>query len=128
MTKPTPRSRVNLDVVTLLPSNLSLKSPILQLPRVCNVMLVTFEVTYAEGWWSASAHAPENAIYTQGKSVGELIDNILEATSLHYTEELEAGEQITIVTRYRSETREQESQIPSNFEYRVDIIAAAPGC
>ncbi|WP_292727805.1 type II toxin-antitoxin system HicB family antitoxin [Methanoculleus sp.] len=91
-------------------------------------MLVTFEVTYAEGWWSASAHAPENAIYTQGKSIGELIDNILEATSLHYTEELEAGEQITIVTRYKSETREQESQIPSNFECKVDIIAAAPGC
>ena len=91
-------------------------------------MLVTFEVTYAEGWWSASAHAPENAIYTQGKSVGELIDNILEATSLHYTEELEAGEQITIVTRYKSETHEQESHIPSNFEYRVDIIAATPGC
>ncbi|MDK2989759.1 MAG: hypothetical protein PWR16_1288 [Methanoculleus sp.] len=91
-------------------------------------MLVTFEVTYAEGWWSASAHAPENAIYTQGKSIGELIDNILEATSLHYTEELEAGEQITILTRYRSETREQESRIPANFEYKVDIIAAAPGC
>lgn len=91
-------------------------------------MLVTFEVTYAEGWWSASAHAPENAIYTQGKSVGELIDNILEATSLHYAEELEAGERITIVTRYRSETREQESHIPSNFEYKVDITAATSGC
>jgi len=91
-------------------------------------MLVTFEVTYTDGWWSASAHAPEDAIYTQGRSIGELIDNILEATSLHYTEELEAGEQITIVTRYRSETHEPESQIPSNFEYRVDIIAATPGC
>jgi len=91
-------------------------------------MLVTFEVTYTEGWWSASAHAPENAIYTQGKSVGELIDNILEATSLHYAEELEAGERITIVTRYTSETPEQESLTPSNFEYKVDIIAAAPGC
>ncbi|MDV2482436.1 hypothetical protein F8E02_10580 [Methanoculleus sp. Wushi-C6] len=92
-------------------------------------MLVTFEVTYAEGWWSASAHAPENAIYTQGKSIGELIDNILEATSLHYTDELEAGEQITVVTRYRSdEAHEQESRVPSNFEYKVDIIAAAPGC
>jgi len=91
-------------------------------------MLVTFEVTYADGWWSASAHAPENAIYTQGKSVGELIDNILEAASLHYAEELEAGEQITIVTRYRSETREQESHIPSSFEYKVDITAATSGC
>ena len=91
-------------------------------------MLVRFEVTYADGWWSASAHAPENAIYTQGKSVGELIDNILEATSLHYAEELGAGERITIVTRYKSETREQESHIPSNFEYKVDITAATPGC
>jgi predicted RNase H-like HicB family nuclease len=91
-------------------------------------MQVTFEVTYADGWWSASAHAPGNAIYTQGKSIGELIDNILEATSLHYTEELEAGEQITVVTRYRSETREQESHIPLNFEYKVDIIAATSGC
>ena len=91
-------------------------------------MLVTFEVTYAEGWWSASAHAPENATYTQGKSVGELIDNILEATSLHYTEELEAGERITIVTRYKPETREPEGQIPLNFEYKVDIVAATSGC
>lgn len=91
-------------------------------------MLVTFEVTYAEGWWSASADAPENAIYTQGKSVGELIDNILEAASLHYAEELGAGERITIVTGYKPETREQESTIPSNFEYKVDITAAAPGC
>jgi len=91
-------------------------------------MLVTFEVTYAEGWWSASAHAPENAIFTQGKSIGELIDNILEATSLHYTEELEAGERITVVTRYKSETHEQESPTPPNFEYKVDIIAATPGC
>jgi len=39
-----------------------------------------------------------------------------------------AGEQITIVTRYKSETREQESHIPSNFEYKVDITAATPGC
>ena len=91
-------------------------------------MLVRFEVTYADGWWSASAHAPENAIYTLGKSIGELIDNILEATSLHYAEELEAGEMITIVTRYKSETREQESHIPSNVEYKVDITAATPGC
>lgn len=91
-------------------------------------MLVTFEVTYDEGWWSASAHAPEDAIYTQGKSVGELIDNILEAASLHYTEELEAGERITIITRYRSEAHEQESLIPANFEYKVDIVAATPGC
>ena len=91
-------------------------------------MLVRFEVTYTDGWWSASAHAPGNAIYTQGKSVGELIDNILEATSLHYAEELGAGERITIVTRYKPETREQESRIPSNFEYKVDITAATPGC
>ncbi|MBP7411545.1 MAG: type II toxin-antitoxin system HicB family antitoxin [Methanoculleus sp.] len=91
-------------------------------------MLVTFEVIYGDGWWSASAHAPGNAIYTQGKSIGELIDNILEATSLHYTEELGAGEQITIITRYKSKTHEQESQIPSYFEYKVDIIAATPGC
>lgn len=91
-------------------------------------MLVTFEVTYTDGWWSASAHALENAIYTQGKSIGELIDNILEATPLHYTEELEAGERITVITRYQSETHEPESLISSNFEYRVDIIAAKPGC
>ncbi|WP_074370378.1 hypothetical protein [Methanoculleus chikugoensis] len=91
-------------------------------------MLVAFEVTYAEGWWSASAHAPEIAIYARGKSVGDLINNILEATSLHYAEELEAGERITIVTRYTSETPEQESPILSNFEFKAEIIAAAPGC
>ncbi len=52
-------------------------------------MIVEFKTYFCDGWWGA--HATEHSIYTQGKTVGELIDNILEATKLHFEEEIERG-------------------------------------
>ena len=83
-----------------------------------NTMIVEFKTYYCDGWWGA--HATKHSIYTQGKTVGDLIDNILEATELHFEEEIEKGERITITT---AETTPDTPSI--QFEYRVDIAKTA---
>ena len=59
-------------------------------------MLVEFEVYCDGGWWGASGS--EASIYTQGRTLDELIENIREAVSLHYEddERVATGEQITV--------------------------------
>ena len=80
-------------------------------------MIVEFKTYFCDGWWGA--HATGHSIYTQGKTVGDLIDNILEATELHF-EEIENGEPITIITTPESSTEPTPDMPVVGFEYRVD--------
>jgi len=52
-------------------------------------------------------------IFTQGRSLDELMENIREAVSLHYEDCLDAGEQITIM---------------SLTEFQVDPVGKVSGC
>ncbi len=92
------------------------------------VVQIFFNVEFDGEWWCASARAPGNLICTQGETIGELINNILDATSLHYHDVLKTGERITIITTYRSTPSSPIPQTTPNFEYKVDLVAAAPGC
>ena len=56
-------------------------------------MLVKFEV-YNDEYWCARGIGED--IYTQGKSLDELITNIREAVGVHFAELLEEGEHIKI--------------------------------
>jgi hypothetical protein len=59
-------------------------------------MLVKFEV-YSEGkYWSGRGIGVD--IFTQGKTLDELMVNIREAVELHFEEELGKGENIRILT------------------------------
>ena len=90
-------------------------------------MQLFFNVEYDGEWWCASAREPGNLICTQGETIGELINNILDATSLHYHDLLRTGEQITIITTYRSTPSSPIPQATPHFEYRVDLVAATSG-
>lgn len=89
-------------------------------------MIVEFKTYFCDGWWGA--HATGHSIYTQGKTVGDLIDNILEATELHFEEAIEEGELITIITAPESPADATADMPAVRFEYRVDIIARTGGC
>ena len=52
-------------------------------------------------------------IFTQGKSLDELMDNVKEATNLHFEDVLEAGEEIRVL---------------SISEFEVHPVAKASGC
>lgn len=88
-------------------------------------MIVEFKTYFCDGWWGA--HATGHSIYTQRKTVGDLIDNILEATELHF-EEIENGEPITIITAPESLTEPTSDMPVIRFEYRVDITRQTTGC
>ncbi len=51
--------------------------------------------TLPEFWCSRSIGVD---IFTQGRTLDELMENIREAVGLHYEESIDAGEQITIVS------------------------------
>ncbi len=53
------------------------------------------------------------SIFTQGKTLDELMDNIKEATSLYFEDALEAGEEIKVL---------------SISEFEVHPVAKASGC
>ncbi|KDE56229.1 type II toxin-antitoxin system HicB family antitoxin [Methanoculleus sp. MH98A] len=57
-------------------------------------MFVKFKIFYYDGGWTA--RAADHGIVTQGETLGELVDNIIEATELYFEEEIGSGEQITI--------------------------------
>jgi hypothetical protein len=74
-------------------------------------MLVKFEV-YSEGkYWSGRGIGVD--IFTQGKTLDDLMANIREAVELHFEEELGKGENIRILTISETE---------------VGTIARAAGC
>jgi predicted RNase H-like HicB family nuclease len=74
-------------------------------------MLVKFE-TYSDGkYWCAQGIGVD--IFTQGKTLDELMANIREAVELHFADEIEKGETIRIL---------------SLSETEVGTVARASGC
>ena len=60
-------------------------------------MIVQFEI-YDDGeYWCARGIGVD--IFTQGKTMDDLIEQINDAAELHFAEDIEAGEQITVVSR-----------------------------
>ena len=74
-------------------------------------MLVKFEV-YSDGeFWCARGIGV--SIFTQGKTLDELMENMKEASSLHFEDILKPGEELMIL---------------SISEFEVHPIAKASGC
>lgn len=59
-------------------------------------MLVKFEVYYDGEYWCARGIGSD--IFTQGKTLDELMENIKEAASLHFEDILETGEELKILS------------------------------
>jgi hypothetical protein len=74
-------------------------------------MLVKFEIYFDDEYWCARGIGA--GIFTQGKTLDELMENIKEATSLHFEELLLAGEELKIL---------------SISEVKVQPLAKASGC
>lgn len=74
-------------------------------------MLVKFEVYFDGEFWCARGIGV--SIFTQGKTQDELMENIKEATSLHFEDVLEAGEELKVL---------------SISEFEVHPVAKAAGC
>ena len=66
-------------------------------------MLVKFEVYYDEEYWCARGIGAD--IFTQGKTLDELMENIKEAASLHFEDILEMGEELKILSISEFEVR-----------------------
>lgn len=74
-------------------------------------MLVKFEV-YFDGE-SSCARGIGVSIFTHGKTLDELMENIKEAASLHFEDILKAGEELKVL---------------SISEFEVHPVAKASGC
>jgi len=74
-------------------------------------MLVLFETTCEDGYWSACAIG--FSIFTDGETFEELLKNIEEAVLLYFEDEIKPDEQITIETR---------------TTHQVHHIATSSGC
>ena len=59
-------------------------------------MLVKFEVYNDGKYWCARGIGED--IFTQGKTLDDLMNNIKEAVETHFMEELERGEQIQVLS------------------------------
>ena len=59
-------------------------------------MLVKFEIYNDGEYWCARGIGED--IFTQGKTLDELMNNMKEAVEVHFTELLEKGEQIKILS------------------------------
>ncbi|HOL42266.1 type II toxin-antitoxin system HicB family antitoxin [Methanospirillum sp.] len=66
-------------------------------------MYIKFESYFDGNYWYARGIGVD--IFTQGKSLDELMNNIQEAVELHYEDELERGESITILTLQEYEVK-----------------------
>ena len=58
-------------------------------------MILKFEAFHDGDFWCA--RATSDSIFTQGETLDELTENIKEAVSLHFEEELEQGKSIPIL-------------------------------
>ncbi|KAF1073706.1 type II toxin-antitoxin system HicB family antitoxin [Methanogenium sp. MK-MG] len=74
-------------------------------------MLIKFDIYYDGECWCARGIGVD--IFTQGRTPDELIGNINDAAELHFEEDIEAGEQITVV---------------SLTEFQVGSVAKISGC
>ena len=59
-------------------------------------MLIKFEIYHDGKYWCARGIGED--IFTQGKSLDELMKNIDEAVSLHFEDEITNGEEIKILS------------------------------
>ena len=59
-------------------------------------ILVKFEVYYDGVYWCARGIGAD--IFTQGKSLDDLMENIEEAVSLHFEDQLQPGEDIRVLS------------------------------
>lgn len=59
-------------------------------------MLVKFEVYKDEMFWCARGIGDD--IFTQGRTLDELMNNIKEAVELHFGDEIESGTEVKILT------------------------------
>jgi hypothetical protein len=59
-------------------------------------MLVKFEVYYDGELWCARGIGID--IFTQGKSLDDLVENIKEAVCLHFEDQLQSGEDIRVLS------------------------------
>ncbi|QYZ78422.1 type II toxin-antitoxin system HicB family antitoxin [Methanofollis formosanus] len=74
-------------------------------------MLIKFDIYHDGDWWCARGMGVD--IFTQGKTLDELMKNINDAVELHFEENIEAGEEITVV---------------SLTEFQVGSVAKISGC
>lgn len=66
-------------------------------------MLVKIEAYFDGEYWCARGIGAD--IFTQGKTLDELMENIKEAVSLHFEEELEKGETLNILLLSEAEVK-----------------------
>ena len=66
-------------------------------------MLVKFEIYHDGEYWCARGIGVD--IFTQGKTLDELISNIKEAVELHFDEILSSGEEIKVISISEIEVR-----------------------
>ncbi len=66
-------------------------------------MLVKFEIYHDGEYWCARGIGED--IFTQGKTLDELIENIKEAVEVHFGELLEKGEEVRILSISEIEVR-----------------------
>ena len=60
------------------------------------MILVHFEVYYDGEFWCA--RGTEAAIFTQGRTLDELLGELREAAELHFEDEIERGERVRLTT------------------------------
>lgn len=75
------------------------------------MLVVKFDIYFDGECWCARGIGVD--IFTQGTTLDELMTNIRESVELHFEEELNAGEQISIV---------------SLTEFQVDRVAKISSC
>ena len=66
-------------------------------------MLVKFEIYNDGKYWCARGIGVD--IFTQGKTLDELMDNIKEAVEVHFEELLKSGEEVKILSISETEVR-----------------------
>ncbi|NJE11274.1 type II toxin-antitoxin system HicB family antitoxin [Thermococcus sp. MAR1] len=59
-------------------------------------MIVKFDVYFDGKYWCARGINED--IFTQGKTLDELMENLQEAVELHFEEDIERGEKIIVMT------------------------------
>lgn len=60
------------------------------------MILAKFEIYYDEDYWCARGIGED--IFTQGKTLDELMNNLKEACELHFEEEIEKGEEVRVLS------------------------------
>ena len=81
-------------------------------------MIVRFDTTFEDGYWSASAIGL--SIFTDGQTFEELLKNIEEAVLLYFEDEIHPDEEITIETRtthqvHHKEHTDHTGSVPPSF-------------